>query len=85
MSNPLLQLFYFAECPFCQDVMHKIDTLNLNVTLEDVKADSSRIDKIIKDLGKKTVPVLYINNKPMTESANIIKWLDENKDNLSKK
>lgn len=74
-----LELFYFPECPYCQRVLHKIKQLNLTeIVLSDIHQNPAKRDTLLKDTGRKTVPCLYIDNKPMFESSDIMYWLETN-------
>ena len=84
MNMDKLELYYFERCPFCQLVLAKIKETNIDVKLNDIKKDKIHEEQLLKDTGKKTVPVLYINGKPLSESSEIVKWLQENKDKLNK-
>lgn len=86
MNNQVhLELYYFPSCPFCQIVLEAIEDLGLVVELSNIQSDRSKADKLIKDTGRRTVPCLYIDQKPMFESADIIRWLKSNHQQLQKK
>lgn len=78
--NMKLELYYFDACPFCQLVLRKIDELGLkdSIVYKDIFADPANRDFHIKQTGRATTPCLYINDKPMFESADINQWLTEN-------
>ncbi len=84
MFSPKLELFKFDACPFCVFVMDKIDDLNILVEMKDIQRDSESYKRLVSDTGKRTVPCLYIDNKPMFESSDIVAWLIENSDKLEK-
>lgn len=79
-----LELYYYDQCPFCQFVLRKIDSLNLNSkviyknTLESPENREFHINKT----GRTTVPCLYIDDKPMFESSDICNWLEKNQTSL---
>lgn len=81
---PKLDLYFFPACPFCQMVLTKIEQNKIKVGMKDIHADSENLEKLMADTGRKTVPCLYIDGKPMFESRDIMNWLDENNDNLEK-
>ncbi len=85
MKAPLLELYFFEACPYCQRVLKVIEELNLKVTYIDIYADINHMQKLMMITGKKTVPCLFIDGNPMHESADIMNWLRENKDRLNKK
>ena len=84
LSAPKLDLYYFDSCFFCQKVLRCIDKHGIKVNYMDVSADRSHAKKLQKDTGRRTVPCLYIDGKPMHESDDIIQWLEENLDQIEK-
>lgn len=83
-SGPNLHLYKFDSCPFCVRVMDVIDDQNIKVVYKDIMMEPDSLSQLIADTGKRTVPCLYIDGKPMFESADIINWLTQNSDNLEK-
>lgn len=81
---PKLELYKFDSCPFCVRVMDVIDQMNLAVEMKDIQRDSEALAKLTGDTGRRTVPCLYIDGQPMFESADIIRWLQDNGDKLEK-
>ena len=75
-------LYYFNECPYCQKVLRKISELNVKVELKNTLESKSDAQFHLQKTGKRTVPCLYIDENPMFESAEIIKWLDEHQAQL---
>lgn len=74
-----LALYYFPSCPFCQRVLQAMDEINdIQVEMCDIHQDTKHAEKLIADTGRKTVPCLYIDGKPMHESQDIINWLNQN-------
>jgi glutaredoxin len=80
-----LELYYFESCPYCQIVLEAIDRIGVAVTYKDIHANPAFLQKLVADTGRRTVPCLYIDNKPMHESRDIIAWLEKNASGLSKK
>lgn len=72
-----LELYYFPQCPFCQIVLSalRITGLEGDVTYYDVNEDHHKKEQLIKETGRATVPVLYIDGKPMRESKDIAAWI----------
>lgn len=71
------ELYYFESCPYCQKVLMALDELKLSITLHDILSNEEAREKLLKDTGRSTVPCLYINDKPMHESDDIVQWLKE--------
>ncbi len=79
-----LSLYYYDSCPFCKIVIKVIKDLNLLVSFKNIHEDEENLHQLIKDTGRKTVPCLYIDKKPLFESLDIVAWLKKNADNLEK-
>ena len=84
MSSYKLNFYFFPSCPFCQRVSSVIDKLKIKVSEHNIMKNSNDLDKLVSDTGRRTVPCLYINGKPMHESADIIEWLHANEQDLEK-
>lgn len=80
-----LELFYFDSCPFCQVVLKVIEHLDLDVEFKNIQENPEDFDRLVRETGRKTVPCLYVDNRPMFESADIIDWLQKNSEQLTKK
>ena len=79
-----LELYYYDACPFCQIVLNCIKKLNLEVTFcNTMNSDEHRI-KLFETTGRNTVPCLFIDDSPMHESMDIIRWLESNEKHLKK-
>lgn len=84
MKTPNLDLYYFPSCPFCHFVVSKINQLGVKVKLTNIHEDESAREKLFSDTGRYTVPCLYIDDRPMHESSDIINWLEQNQAGLEK-
>lgn len=73
-----LELYKFDSCPFCHMVMDFIEKNNIQVEYKDIQKEREHLDKLIADTGRRTVPCLYIDGKPMFESKDIMSWLEQN-------
>jgi len=80
MSKHKLELYFYFQCPYCQRVLDRIEQLKIQdkVSLKNILEDKSSLDKLITDTGRRTVPCLYIDGKPMHESSDIMNWLSKN-------
>lgn len=74
-----LELYYKADCPFCQKVLnYMMDNCQIkDVELVDIKEGNNNED-LIKRGGKDQVPCLFIDGKALYESDDIIKYFKEN-------
>jgi glutaredoxin 2 len=84
MNKPLLELYYFESCPYCQRVLHVIQELNIKVSFLNIYENTNYMEKLIAITGKKTVPCLFIDGVPMHESSDIMNWLRTNIETLTK-
>lgn len=84
MQSPLLELYFFDACPYCQRVMNVINKHKIKVTYKDIYEDTNNMQKLILITGRKTVPCLFIDGDPMHESLDIMNWLENNLNKLEK-
>jgi glutaredoxin 3 len=72
-----LELYFFPQCPYCQIVLSALRVTGLEgfVTYYDINDEPHRKEQLIKETGRGTVPVLYIDGKPMRESKDIAAWI----------
>lgn len=74
-----LDLYIFPTCPYCRRVLNVIEESGRkDIVLHDAKNDEAEADYLIKNGGKYQVPCLFIDGKPMYESADIVEWLEAN-------
>jgi len=64
--------------------MDALDRLEIEIEMCDIRADVNHLNKLVNDTGRRTVPCLYIDGRPMHESADIVRWLEANAAKLSK-
>lgn len=80
---PILILYYKPLCPYCQKVLEFINSNKLKISLKNIEDHSEAQDELLHLGGKKQVPCLFIDGKPLYESQAIIDWLTEQR-NTSK-
>ena len=73
-----LELFMKPTCPYCIKVMNFMDENNVAIPLRDIVADESAAETLVAVGGKRQVPCLFIDGKPLYESGDIIEWLRDN-------
>lgn len=80
-----LELYYYSQCPFCAMVVSKIKTLGLEeeITFKNTLENPEFRKFHTNTTGRSTVPCLYVDDKPMFESSDIINWLDQNQSKIS--
>ena len=77
-----LELFKKDTCPFCQRVMKYIASAGRkDIVYRDIIEDDKAAERLTEVGGKLQVPCLFIDGKPMYESLDIIKWLEEHPQN----
>ena len=73
-----LELYKMATCPYCRKVMEYIaSTGRTDIIYRDINEDKEAEQTLITLGGKRQVPCLFIDGKPMYESMDIIEWLKE--------
>ncbi|MDY6968109.1 MAG: glutaredoxin [Spirochaetota bacterium] len=72
-----ITLYHKWQCPYCTKVRDFMKQKGIEITLKDITEDSAIADELISIGGKRQVPCLVIDKKPMYESDDIIAWLDE--------
>ncbi len=73
-----LELFMKPTCPYCIKVMNFMSENNITIPLRDIVADESAAETLVAIGGKRQVPCLFIDGKPLYESGDIIEWLRDN-------
>lgn len=77
MAN--LNLYIGTYCPFCRKVENFIEDNNISgVNYINIDKDKDAREHLVEVGGKKQVPCLFIDEKPMYESMDIIDYLKEN-------
>ncbi len=74
---PELTLYYFPSCPYCRLVLDCLDRLDLEIPMRDIQSEPGARDDLVEIGGKSQVPCLVIDGKPLYESNDIIRWLEE--------
>ena len=74
---PKLELYVRPGCPYCQKVIRFMGENKINVPLKDINNEQN-FQTLIKFGGKQQVPCLFVDNKAMYESDEIIKWCKQN-------
>jgi glutaredoxin 3 len=75
---PDLKLYYRPTCPYCAKVMDFMKQNNIITQLKNIEENPQSKEELISDGGKSQVPCLFIDEKPLYESDDIILWLQEN-------
>ena len=70
-------LYYKKSCPFCQKVLRFMEANHLMMDTRETTQPGNQND-LVRIGGKKQVPCLVINGKPLYESDDIVAYLREN-------
>ena len=74
-----LKLYVSDTCGFCRRVKQYIDEVGrTDIEYRNISQSQEDADELVRVGGKRQVPCLFIDGKPMYESADIIQWLKEN-------
>lgn len=73
-----LVLYYKPTCPFCARVLDYMEEAHISLPLRNILEDNDALNTLIEVGGKKQVPCLFIDGKPLYESGDIIDYLREN-------
>ncbi|MBB5183821.1 glutaredoxin family protein [Catenisphaera adipataccumulans] len=77
-----LELYYFKGCPFCGLVMDEINQSGrTDIEYHDIHQSRTDYDRLLKDGGIDQVPCLFIDDRPLYESSDIIAWLQAHPQN----
>lgn len=77
-SSHNLVLFYKPSCPYCKKVLTAINTADKGIQLKNIQSDKQATHELLRIGGKRQVPCLIIDGKPLYESQAIIEWLSQN-------
>ena len=70
-------LYYKKSCPVCQKVLRFMEANHLTMDTRETTQPGNQND-LVRIGGKKQVPCLVINGKPLYESDDIVAYLREN-------
>lgn len=75
----MITLYYKPTCPFCRRVLAVVDRLQLEVTMNDVSADTQLADELVSKGGKMQVPYLIDDSTDtaLYESDDIVAYLQK--------
>lgn len=74
-----LRLYVGTTCPFCKKVESFMEDNGIDsVEIKNIDEDKEAREYLIEKGGKKQVPCLFIGDKALYESLDIIKYLKDN-------
>jgi glutaredoxin 3 len=71
-----LVLYKFDSCPYCQIVLRRAAELGIELELRDTRRDPSARAELLRIGGMTQVPCLFIDGRPLYESADIVHYLE---------
>lgn len=72
-----LTLYYKVDCPYSQKVIRHLNKMGVAIPLREVNQDHSHREALKGMIGRSQVPCLVVDGEPMTESSDIIQWVDD--------
>ncbi len=77
-GNSLELLLYKRDsCWYCQRVLQRASELGLYLRTRDTLVEAGARDELIEKGGKPQVPCLFIGDRALYESSDIIRFLEE--------
>ena len=73
-----LELYVRKGCPYCTRVTQFMKRAGVEIKIVDISASKKLQDELIRRAGKRQVPCLFIDGKPMHESLAIVQWISKN-------
>ena len=73
-----LELYVMDGCPFCIKVKAFLAKNGIEIPKRNISTDADAEQKLIAVGGKRQVPCLFIDGKPLYESGDIIDWVRRN-------
>jgi glutaredoxin len=73
-----LELYKKDNCPYCQRVYKALARLGVHVRMRDIRTDAGALETLVRVGGKRQVPCLFVDGKPLYESADIVRFLEQN-------
>ena len=77
-TNHELALYVMTGCPYCLKVKHFLADNGVTILERNISTDSVAELILFAVGGKRQVPCLFIDGKPLYESSDIIAWVQEN-------
>lgn len=72
-----IKLYQFPQCPYCKKVREKLEEMALGHEIVDVPNDRNERQELFRISGQRLVPVLVYGERVVTDSSDILIFLDE--------
>ena len=73
-----LVLYVMTGCPYCIKGKRFLADSRVTIPERNLSTDTEAAQTLIAVGGKRQVPCLFIDGKPLYESSDIIAWVQEN-------
>lgn len=73
-----LVLYVMTGCPYCMKVKRFLADNGVTIPERNILANAKAEQTLIAVGGKRQVPCLFIDGRPLYESNDIIAWVQEN-------
>lgn len=77
-ANHELELYVMTGCPYCIKVENFLASNGISIPRRNITTDRTAEQHLIAVGGKRQVPCLFIDDKPLYESSDIITWIQKN-------
>lgn len=77
MSNMNYELYIMPSCPYCRKVLNYMSDHDIKIPLKDITSDPQAADTLVSVGGKRQVPCLFIDGRPLYESSDIVSYLEK--------
>lgn len=77
-ANHELELYVMTGCPYCIKVKNFLASNGISIPQRNITIDRAAEQHLIAVGGKRQVPCLFIDGKPLYESSDIITWVQKN-------
>lgn len=77
-ANHELELYVMTGCPYCIKVKKFLASNGISIPQRNITTDRTAEQHLIAVGGKRQVPCLFIDGKPLYESSDIIIWIQKN-------
>ena len=78
MSEHELTLYHYTMCAYCMRVRRFLKKNKIDIPQKNIRQDAGARQELIEAGGKGQVPALMIDGDVLYESADIIRWIEQN-------
>lgn len=78
MTDKTYELFIMPSCPYCHKVLDFMEDHDIDLPIRDITSDREASEMLVRVGGKRQVPCLFIDGKPLYESSDIVTYMSKN-------